>query len=129
MRYEEYDHVFFGGKSKGTGKPRSPGKPMGRRKNPIGTDGEAMLCGICGADDHFRALCPRGGQSSSSGGAGGTGFSAFLAPQLHMPDCPLEGILQEPPPMANVSAPGQVLLARQADVNPWPTNYQLRAQG
>ena len=31
----------------------------GSRKNPIGQDGNIMLCGVCGADDHFRAMCPR----------------------------------------------------------------------
>ena len=54
------DHVFYGGKGKSKGKPRSSAKGKGRRRNPIGRDGEVMKCGICESENHFRAQCPQG---------------------------------------------------------------------
>ena len=71
MTDEDVDHVFFGGKGKSKGKRRSSGKGKGRRQNPRGQDGHLMTCGICQADDHLRAQCPRrppGGHHSGFGG-------------------------------------------------------------
>ena len=71
----EVDSVFFGGKGKSKGKRRSTGKGQGRRKNPRGSDGEIMLCGICGSDEHFRAQRPRQQNSTSSS----SGFGGLVA--------------------------------------------------
>ena len=39
---------------------------MGRKKNPIGSDGTVMTCSICGSGEHFRLVCPRRPQDGSS---------------------------------------------------------------
>ena len=70
----EYDNTYFGGKGKSKGKRRSGGKGKGRRTNPRGRDGRIMTCSICGAEDHFRAECPRGGTDHSN-----TGTTAFAS--------------------------------------------------
>lgn len=71
MTDEEYDQVFYGGKGKRKGKHRSYAKGSGRRRNPIGCDGELMKCGICNSEEHFRAFCPqipnRGGKGAGKG--------------------------------------------------------------
>jgi hypothetical protein len=59
MPDEEYDNIFFGGKGKSKGSRRTTGKGMGRKKNPIGSDGNVMTCSICNSEEHFRAVCPR----------------------------------------------------------------------
>ena len=72
---DEYEEAFFGRGRKGRGKgKRSSGKGKGRRKNPIGSDGQIMRCGICNSDEHFRAQCPRGsgGNQGSFGGYAST---------------------------------------------------------
>ena len=102
----EYDSVFYQGKGKSKGKRRSTGKSSGRRKNPIGSDGEIMTCGICGADDHFRAVCPRnpGGPSASSGSAGGFGGLTQIVPPTQS-EGPLGDLLNAAaPPAVNVAA-------------------------
>ena len=61
MTDHEYTEAFYGGKGrKGKGKRRSfnKGKGKGRNRNPVGSDGNVMLCSICGSDSHFRAACP-----------------------------------------------------------------------
>jgi hypothetical protein len=45
--------AYFKGKGAGKGKGKGP------RLNPIGADGKRMRCSTCGAEDHFRAKCPR----------------------------------------------------------------------
>ena len=65
--------AYFQGKGKSV-KSSSSGKGFsGRRMNPIGSDGQRMKCrnvlpggGVCGAEDHFAASCPRGGRPSGS---------------------------------------------------------------
>ena len=56
---EQYDNVFFGGNGESKGYRPTSGKGKGRRKNPIGSDGEVMKCTICDSEEHFKAVCPR----------------------------------------------------------------------
>ena len=99
MGDEEYDSIFFGGKGKSKGKRRSTGKAGGRSKNPIGSDGNVMLCGVCGADDHFRAQCPRGQGSQGSTMLATGGFGALTVPTAV--DGPLGDLLEAPAPVSN----------------------------
>ena len=85
----DVDQVFFGGKGKGGGKNRSSGKGKGRKKNPIGRDGERMLCSTCGSDEHFRAECPR-----NNGGQFGGLVLSGIPDQLAIQDGPLGDLLQ-----------------------------------
>ena len=88
MSDEEYSQIFFGGKGKkgyGKGKHRSSGKGKGRRRNPIGRDGQVMKCGICDSEEHFRAECPQRNNQSSSEMATFTGTaSATGGPLSHV---------------------------------------------
>ena len=43
-----------------TGKGKSGGKPRGA--NPIGKDGNVLLCSICSSDQHLRNVCPQRAQ-------------------------------------------------------------------
>ena len=107
MGDDEYDSIFFGGKGKSKGKRRSTGKAGGRSKNPIGSDGNIMLCGICGADDHFRAQCPRSPTTmfAAGGGCGGAGHTHNLAAPARSVDLevggPLGDLLSAPAPATN----------------------------
>ena len=77
---EQYDSVFFGGKGKSKGKRRSTGKGKGRRRNPLGADGEVMRCSICNSDTHFRAQCPQNSHAAagSSSDARGSTFASYV---------------------------------------------------
>ena len=59
MSDQEYSDLFYGGRPFVR---RTSGGGKGRRKNPRNRQGEIMTCDECGADDHFRAQCPRRGQ-------------------------------------------------------------------
>ena len=107
MGDEEYDGIFFGGKGKSKGTRRSTGKAGGRSKNPIGSDGNIMLCGICGADDHFRAQCPRSPSTMLATGHThlATGHTHGLAAPARSVDLevggPLGDLLNAPAPVLN----------------------------
>ncbi len=64
---EAYDAVltYLKGRGKG-GRSFSSGKGTGRRKNPMGRDGQVMRCRNCNSDEHFAAKCPRAASSSSA---------------------------------------------------------------
>ena len=101
MNDDEVEETFFGeGKGYGKGK-RSPGKGKGRRKNPIGSDGQVMRCGICNADDHFRAQCPRNSHRDTS--AGDTSFGGY-AESGPLGDL-LYPVFETEPPVFNAEPP------------------------
>ena len=64
---EAYEAVltYLKGRGKG-GRSFSSGKGAGRRKNPMGRDGQVMRCRNCNSDEHFAAKCPRSASSSSA---------------------------------------------------------------
>ena len=83
MTDAELEEVYFKGRGKrggGKGFRRSTGKGRGRRRNPIGSDGNVMRCGICNSDTHFRAQCPQNQNSNHS-----HGFAAVPAEQAQGP--------------------------------------------
>jgi hypothetical protein len=55
--------AYLKGKGKGHRKG-STGKGTGRRKNPVGRDGQIMRCRTCGSDEHFAARCTQSGNST-----------------------------------------------------------------
>ena len=63
MSEQAYSELCYGGRPFTR---RSSGAGRGRRKNPWDRDGNIMTCDECGADDHFRADCPRRGQPQRS---------------------------------------------------------------
>ena len=48
-------------KGRGKGKASS-GKGFGRKRNPIGRDGNVMKCHTCGSEEHLQAKCPQNTQ-------------------------------------------------------------------
>ena len=80
MSDDEYETTFFSkGRRKGKGKSsgkRSTGKSFGRRRNPIGKDGQVMKCwnmkpaekgrGKCGSTEHLARDCPYKGTGRGS---------------------------------------------------------------
>ena len=59
MTDQEYSDLFYGGRPFVR---RSSGRGKGRRKNLRNRNRDIMTCDKCGAEDHFRAQCPRRGQ-------------------------------------------------------------------
>ena len=83
MTDADLEEVYFKGRGKrggGKGFRRSTGKGRGRRRNPIGVDGNVMRCGICNSDTHFRAQCPQNQNINHS-----HGFAAVPAEQTPGP--------------------------------------------
>ena len=79
MNDVDLEEVYFKGRGKrggGKGFRQSTGKGRGRRRNPIGSDGNVVRCGICNSDTHFRAQCPQNQNTNRS-----HGFAAVPAEQ------------------------------------------------
>ena len=79
MTDADLEEIYFKGRGKrggGKGFRRSTGKGRGRRRNPVGSDGNVMRCGICNSDTHFRAQCPQNQNTNHS-----HGFAAVPAEQ------------------------------------------------
>ena len=82
MAFSEEDVAAYIAKGGGKGRSSKFGKGKGRRKNPMGRDGNIMRCRICNSDEHFQRECPN---NSGGGGKGGKGKSSSFMPFVAEP--------------------------------------------
>ena len=99
------------------GVPQASGKGKGRKRNPIGKDGQVLKCFGCGSETHLREKCPnpspesyfqKGKGFKGRGKARGAPAPSFWTyqprPTPALADRPADGHTAAPPPLATGSS-------------------------